>query len=152
MNFLPTRPMSQIVEEFINVYEVLYERESYLKRAFDHLARMVPPPVNKGFSTPSLLETLAALKTVLRLGIVYPSRRIFWKSFIGGMIKFPKRMRHFFAYCIALEHYYVFRRTIRDQLTTKLPIIQYEVEREGNHSLALTQIAPPLFTKTDPPV
>jgi Domain of unknown function (DUF4070) len=126
MNFLPTRPMSQIVEEFINIHEVLYERESYLKRTFEHLSRMVPPPVSKGFSAPSLLETLAALKIVLRLGVIYPSRWTFWKSLIGGMIKFPKRMRHFFAYCVTLEHYYAYRRTIKDQLTTKLPTIQQE--------------------------
>ena len=113
---------------------VLYERGSYIKRAFEHLARMVPPPVNRGSYTPSLLEILAALKTVLRLGVISPSRWTFWKSLIGVIIKFPKRMRHFFAYCIALEHYYVYRRTIKDQLTTKLPIIQHEVELEGSCS------------------
>ncbi|MBI4963493.1 MAG: B12-binding domain-containing radical SAM protein [Desulfomonile tiedjei] len=126
MNFLPTRPMSQIVEEFINIHEVLYERESYLKRTFEHLSRMVPPPVSKGFATPSLLETLAALKVVLRLGVIHSSRWTFWKSLIRGMIKFPKRMGHFFAYCVTLEHYYAYRRTIKDQLTAKLPKIQQE--------------------------
>ena len=126
MNFLPTRPMSQIVEEFINIHEVLYERKSYLKRAFDHLSRMVPPPVTESFGAPSLLEILAGLKVVLRLGVIYSSRWTFWKSIIRGLIKFPRRMRHFFTYCVTLEHYHAYRLTIRDQLMTKLPMLQQE--------------------------
>jgi radical SAM superfamily enzyme YgiQ (UPF0313 family) len=126
MNFLPTRPMSQIVEEFINIHEVLYERKSYLKRAFDHLSRMVPPPVSESFGAPSPLEILAGVKVVLRLGVIHSSRWTFWRSIIGGLIKFPRRMRHFFTYCVTLEHYHAYRLTIRDQLMTKLPIIQEE--------------------------
>jgi radical SAM superfamily enzyme YgiQ (UPF0313 family) len=141
MNFQPTRPMSEIVEEFINVHDVLYERKAYLKRVFEHLERMDPPPVSKGPVTPSRMEILALLKTVVRLGIIYPTRWTFWKYLIGAMKKFPKRMPYFFAYCIGLEHYHDYRRTIKDLLTAKLPTIGHEVEPNAD-LLELTKIEP----------
>ncbi|MFH0823145.1 MAG: B12-binding domain-containing radical SAM protein [Pseudomonadota bacterium] len=141
MNFVPTRPTSQIVGEFINVYDVLYERNAYLKRAFDHLSRMIPPPTIKSIRTPSFPEILGVIKTILRQGVLYPSRWTFWKSLIGGMFLFPKRMHRFFAYCMALEHYYAYRETIKNRLTAKLPELQQEIHPEGNSIEACTGTA-----------
>ena len=44
INFLPTRPMREIVDEFINLYATLYGREFYLKRVLQCLMIMRPPP------------------------------------------------------------------------------------------------------------
>jgi radical SAM superfamily enzyme YgiQ (UPF0313 family) len=118
MNFNPTRPVNQIVEEFLRLYDVLYQREFYLKRSYEHLLRMVQPTLDR--HSPSLPEVRAVIKTLWRQGVVYSSRWTFWKMLFKGLLNFPKRMDTFFYYCVALEHYEEYRHTIKEQLTGKV--------------------------------
>ena len=133
LNFVPTRPTTQIVEEFLHLYDVLYEREFYLKRTFNHFLRMVPASINRHFPPLSFSEILAVLTTLLRQGVLYPSRWTFWRYFIAGLLKFPKRIRHFISYCVVLEHYYEYRQTIKENLAARVRGIEHEAESDEDN-------------------
>lgn len=123
INFLPTRPRAEIAEEFIHLYRVLYEPEFYLKRVFDYLARMESQPPKKRVSLPYPSEVRAFLITLVRQGLLYPSRVTFWKYFWKALFKFPDRFRFFLAACVVAEHYYEYRHTIRAELETQIAVI-----------------------------
>lgn len=116
INFRTMRPLNQIVDEFINLYETLYEPEFYLARTFEHFARMKPLPYKKGFQAPRINEIRAVLITLFRQGLMAPTRLSFWKFFFAGLRKFPDRFRYYLASCVTAEHYYDFRQTIAARL------------------------------------
>ena len=120
MNFVPTRPASEIVEEFIRVYDVLYQPEAFLERAYNHFARMERPPVKKRLPFPTHRERVALTVMLFKQGFLYPSRLKFWKLFFKALIKFPGRIDQFITYCILSEHYFEYRETIRTRLRAKL--------------------------------
>jgi radical SAM superfamily enzyme YgiQ (UPF0313 family) len=120
INFLPTRPRAEIANEFIRLYDVLYDPEFYLKRSYECMARMESKPPHKSFSPPYLSELRAVLITLFRQGVLYPSRFTFWKYFIRGLTKFPLRFRYFLSACVVAEHYYEFRHTIKEELEAQM--------------------------------
>ena len=55
-----------------------------------------------------------------RHGVLYPSRMTFWKSLFTLLRHNPIRLRNFFTYCVRLEHYSQYSRTIGDMLREQL--------------------------------
>jgi radical SAM superfamily enzyme YgiQ (UPF0313 family) len=120
INFLPTRPRREIAEEFIRLYEVLYNPEFYLKRSFEYLSRMESNPPEKAFSPPYAYELKAVFVTLFRQGVLQSSRFTFWKFFWKALTKFPQRFRFFLSACIVAEHYYEYCHTIRAELAVQV--------------------------------
>lgn len=120
VNFVPTRPLAQIVDEFILLYDILYEPTAYLKRTTAYFARMQPLKLPKALSLPSHYQVRAVLLLVLRQGILKPSRRQFWKSLITAAWNFPERLRFFLSLCVKLEHYSQYRQTIATVLRQQM--------------------------------
>ena len=99
INFRPTRPRSEIAEEFIHLYNVLYEPEFYLNRTFEYLSRMESLPPKKAFSLPYISEMRALFITLFRQGVLYPSRLTFWKSFLKGSAQISPEVQ-VFSFCL----------------------------------------------------
>ncbi len=138
MNFIPTRPMEEIVREFTDLYDELYAPEAFLERLFNHFSLMeTVPPVQDG-GLPYAGEIRAVAITLFRQGILYPSRWKFWKYLLLAIMKFPKRFRHFLASCITAEHYFEYRRTIRKLVQNSLATHK-RTESEYAHSSAVTK-------------
>ena len=108
MNFIPTRPESQIVNEFIRGWSYLYEPSKFLDRAFRYYMEMRPTrrsaALQKG---ESILPSENTYKDPLRrkialvymmfnlffwMGIVSPDRTQFWKQVFTMQRKNPSRM------------------------------------------------------------
>lgn len=120
INFVPTRPASQIVEEFIRLYEILYQPEFYLERSYQHFLRIERPPVKRGFFPPYPRELHTVGITILKQGLLSSSRWKFWKLFFKALIKFPRRFPNYISLCVMAEHYYEFRDIIKSKLRAKL--------------------------------
>jgi radical SAM superfamily enzyme YgiQ (UPF0313 family) len=120
INFVPSRPVEQIVEEFLHLQEVLYEPGYFLERIFKHFSMMKPQPFKKGFQLPYWRELWAALIIFFRQGVLYPSRWKFWKCVLVGLVRFPRRLPHFVTGCIMAEHYFNYVRTIREKLQEQM--------------------------------
>ena len=124
VNFLPARPVREIAEEFVRLYDTLYEPDFFLDRIFAHFSQMDPPRFRKKFLPPYLSEVRAVIITMFRQGVLYPSRLKFWKYLILGLVKFPKRIQHYFTGCIMAEHYFDYRRTIRKEIQAQLDLVE----------------------------
>ncbi len=109
VNFVPARPIEQIAKEFLNVYEVLYEPEAYLTRTYKYFLNMSPPPVSRILLVPYYWEMRALSITILRQGVLHPSRFIFWKYLILAVFKFPRRLWSFLRAVVYSQHYFQFR-------------------------------------------
>ena len=134
INFVPTRPMEEIVEEFIRLYDTLYDPGCFLERTFRHFSRMKSPPVKKRFSLPYRWELRAVLITLFKQGVCYPSRLKFWRYLILASFKFPKRrFDQFVATCVMGEHYFEFRNVVREKLLEALTRNGSEIERHSEN-------------------
>jgi len=117
INFIPTRPREQIFEEFVAIHEVLYQPGNYLDRAFEHFARMAPSPFAGKFKPPDLYELRILLTTMWKQGVIYPTRKKFWKLFFTAAIRFSRdRFAHFIRAVVKLERYLDRREALTKQL------------------------------------
>jgi radical SAM superfamily enzyme YgiQ (UPF0313 family) len=120
VNFVPTRPLSEITAELVRLYDVLYEPGFYTERTCEHLARMSLPTIARRFALPNLGELRAVALTVFRQGILYPSRGKFWRCLGRAVTCFPQRVPQFLAACVMGEHYNDYRQIIRQRLSPPL--------------------------------
>jgi radical SAM superfamily enzyme YgiQ (UPF0313 family) len=117
MNFTPTRPREQIFEEFVTIHQVLYEPANYLDRAFEHFARMDPSPFAGRFKPPDLFELRVLLTTIWKQGVIYPTRKKFWRLFFKAATRFSRdRFAHFIRAVVKLERYLDRRKELGRQL------------------------------------
>ncbi len=124
MNFVPTRPVAEIVEEFIEIYATLYAPEPYLQRVYDHFAKMAPVKFTRAFKPPYLSEVRAVLITIFRQGLLAPSRLHFWKYLFKALWNYPKRVDRFLTACVVAEHYYEFSRNICGILRSQVEALE----------------------------
>jgi radical SAM superfamily enzyme YgiQ (UPF0313 family) len=140
INFVPTRPAHQIVEELITLYKVLYDPPAYLQRVYRHFRSMRRAPVKRKFACPYPLELHTVGMTILRQGFLYSSRWTFWKLFFKALVHFPKRFPHYISLCVMAEHYYEFRDTIETKLRAKLAVTHNVLTYEPNESATFCPI------------
>lgn len=120
INFVPTRPLDEIVKEYIDLYQTLYEPKNYLKRVYEHYSQMNPPKVRKSFKPPYLQELKAAFTTIYRNGFVYDSRLDFWSYLWKALWRFPDRLDRFITALVVAEHYYEFRQSLISNLSMQM--------------------------------
>lgn len=116
INFVPTRPQEEIAEEFIHLYDRLYEPSFYWEQTLRHFQDMEPLKVKKPFSLPRLFELRALLIMFFRQGVQSLSRKQFWKALLSAAWTIPQRLPFFLSLCVELEHYTEYRRTIAREL------------------------------------
>ncbi|MFH1112381.1 MAG: radical SAM protein [Pseudomonadota bacterium] len=117
MNFVPTRPQEQIFEEFVAIHKDLYDPGNYLDRAYEHFAAMDPPPVVGRFRLPDLYELRILLITIWKQGVVYPTRKKYWKLSIAAFRSLSRdRFAHFIRTVVKMERYVDRRKELERQL------------------------------------
>jgi radical SAM superfamily enzyme YgiQ (UPF0313 family) len=132
MNFVPTRPMREIVDEFIRVYDELYDPQQYLERSFEHVYRMKSPPFKKSFALPYLAELRAVAITLIKYGVLYPHRRKFWSLLFRALFSFPDRIHHFLSYCVMADHLCHYRITVREAFLAQMTKNELRLKEEEN--------------------
>lgn len=134
MNFVPTRPVGTITEEYLQAIERLYEPSAYLQRAFQAILQMRPTRRSLGQDeekatsvnpAPELKQKinraralLPLIKIIWRQGIRPPYRGQFWRQFMGVMQKNPSRMIRYLNYCALGESLFAHRRLVRKNLVS----------------------------------
>jgi radical SAM superfamily enzyme YgiQ (UPF0313 family) len=126
-NFAPTRPLSQVAEEFVDAFERLYEPRAYLDRTWRYFltlgaSRRVARPVR--VTAPPLrdvLRTLPALwRIVWRQGLVRNTRWRFWHHLVDLARHDASLLADYITVCALNEHFIVFRRMVRRGLASQL--------------------------------
>jgi radical SAM superfamily enzyme YgiQ (UPF0313 family) len=106
-NFLYSRPQSEVIREFIDLTDQVYEPKAFLKRSYNYYLNMRPTrkalannagdnyseiPQEKPAHGEIIGTLLAFLRVVWRQGVVDDCRFLFWKQLFGIYFKNPSRL------------------------------------------------------------
>ncbi len=125
INFVPTRPMTEIADEFIETFWNLYEPIPYLKRTFRHFMMMEGWRAKyQRTLTKAEWEFLGAI--CWRQGILRSTRFHFWWQLIVMAWHKPSLL---YDYLIALgvgEHFFSFRHEVKVEIESELALLQQQ--------------------------
>jgi radical SAM superfamily enzyme YgiQ (UPF0313 family) len=131
INYETVRPVAQLTQEVINIYESLYDPKSYYRRAFEEFSLMKPRRLKKPPRLPSWAQLRALLLTLGRQGILNASRWSFWKYFFKGLWSFSERFEYFMHTLILFEHHDDFRKTITKSIANELRLVVSDSDSEA---------------------
>ncbi len=120
MNFVPTRPIEAIAQEYIAGFWALYDPLNYLERTYRHFLKLGAPK-NSGRLRQVSWVSVRALATVCwRQGVVRKTRWKFWLNLIGILRHNPRVWDHYLSICALGEHFLEYRQVVREQIEAQL--------------------------------
>lgn len=131
LNFVPTRPIEEIAEEYVDAFWKLYDPKVYLKRVFDHFmlvgqARVHQDPelrkklANQHKTDFDLKGVLFGLKMLFKLGFVRSTRFVFWKYLYLMFKKNPGGIGNFLSFAAFMEHFLPYRKMVKKEIQEAL--------------------------------
>jgi radical SAM superfamily enzyme YgiQ (UPF0313 family) len=120
INFIPTRPLEEIAQEYIRCFWELYEPDRYLARVYRHFINMQPKQHQQKFRLPALADLRALCLICWRQGLKRDTRWLFWRQ-LGSILRHnPRVLKHYLTNCAHLEHFIDYRQIVRDEIETQL--------------------------------
>lgn len=122
MNFIPTRPINDIAQEYVEALWKMYEPSAYLRRCLHHCMNITP---NRYLKQQIYFPLGKALRLVTQLiwsqGIQMKDiRRQFWQQlWIIARTK-PQFLSLYLGLCAAGEHFWEYRILARERITAQL--------------------------------
>jgi radical SAM superfamily enzyme YgiQ (UPF0313 family) len=144
LNYEPERPEAEIMQEYVDAWDFLYEPSRYLARAYRYYLAMRPErrppaaapggPLAKE-SVPDqgmiwrriLLEIKAFFKIFWWHGVHTSYRRQFWRQMLGILWHNPTRFVQYFVACAMGEDLFNMRGVVREKATAIIKERQIEV-------------------------
>ncbi len=140
--FIPSRPREQIMAEYHQVWETIYEPRRYLERAYRFFLEMRPTREalarRRGLTLPplpvppaklplrrKLRDCYVFLVFSWRLGVVSSTRWQYWRQLLGLVKRNPSRLMGYFVSCARGEPMFSLRNLLHKRLT----------ESQGNECL-----------------
>jgi radical SAM superfamily enzyme YgiQ (UPF0313 family) len=153
MNFEPGRPEAEIMQEYADAWDYLYEPSRYLARAYRYYLAMRPARRDKamGAEGPPGRENvpdrimawrrrIRAIVTILwRQGVRASYRRQFWTQLIGMGWQNPSRLVQYFTACAMGEDLYHLRKVVREKGAAIIKALDQEVSAAKSWGRAATQ-------------
>jgi radical SAM superfamily enzyme YgiQ (UPF0313 family) len=144
LNYEPDRPEAEIMQEYVDAWDDLYEPSRYLARAYRYHLAMRPArraqAVAAGGPLPKdrgpdqgmtwrriLIEIKALCKIIWWQGVRTSYRRQFWTQMIGMLRQNPTRFVEYIATCAMGEDLFNMRRVVREKATAIMKERQIEV-------------------------
>ena len=115
-NFIPTRPVEELVREYANCFWELYEPSRYLSRVYRHYKEMKPAPHKVPLKMLEWIEMRAVLIICWRQGIKRNTRFQFWRQFFTILWHNPNVFVPYLSNCAAIEHFIEYRKIVRDEI------------------------------------
>jgi radical SAM superfamily enzyme YgiQ (UPF0313 family) len=131
LNFVPTRPIRDIANEYVNAFCALYEPNAYIDRV-THYYRKMGKPVWKQFFKPERSDQpglpswtdLRALSIVIwRQGLLRNTRFRFWKSLFTIARHNPQCLEQFIVVLAHNEHFQEYRDIVRQEIAEQLAVL-----------------------------
>ncbi|NET55527.1 MAG: DUF4070 domain-containing protein [Symploca sp. SIO2E6] len=119
-NFITSRPIEELAQEYIRCFWELYEPERYLGRVYRHYLSMQPKPHKKKFQMLKLIEIRALLIIVWREGIKRKTRWQFWHQLFSILRHNPRVFTSYITNFAHLEHFLDYRQIVRDEIESQL--------------------------------
>ena len=124
INFLPTRPVEDIAQEYIEAFWQLYEPHSYLDRVYRCFLKLGAPKAKPAPKLPSWTDLRALAIVVWRQGIKRSTRWKFWHHLFSIIKQNPAVWEHYLTLCAHNEHFMEYRQIVRDQIQEQLVQLQ----------------------------
>ncbi|RCJ29225.1 B12-binding domain-containing radical SAM protein [Nostoc minutum NIES-26] len=140
MNFKPTRPVEEIVAEYIDCFWNLYEPLPYLKRTFRHFKMMngQRPKIKRRFTW----HEMRLFPVVCwRQGVVRTTRLLFWWQLIAIALQKPSLFYDYFVALSLGEHFFSFRHQVKAQLEAQLEVLQQNKQAQEQESYQLEPVS-----------
>jgi radical SAM superfamily enzyme YgiQ (UPF0313 family) len=140
MNFVPTRPITEIAHEYIDAFWRLYDPERFLDRVYRHyllLGQATYP--KKGKTTKKKLDrTLLRALLIIgwRQGVLRKTRWRFWRNLYSMYRLNPGGLSSYLSTCAQIEHFLEYRQIVRDQIEYQLAVFQAEEARLQTTAIA----------------
>jgi radical SAM superfamily enzyme YgiQ (UPF0313 family) len=124
MNFIPTRPIDVIAEEYIQAFYYLYDPVVYMKRCYRYALKLGSPKWQKTQKTlqfPKWPELQGLFRIIWLQGIQRPETRwLFWQQLIQLFQKNPQAFVPYLTVCAHAEHFLEFRDLVRQNIQEQL--------------------------------
>ncbi|MGA1408252.1 MAG: B12-binding domain-containing radical SAM protein [Prochlorotrichaceae cyanobacterium] len=120
MNFVPTRPLEEIVEEYISTFWELYEPKRYLDRVYRCFLKLGQPKCHPPAKLPQWRDLRALAIVIWRQGIKRNTRWIFWHHLFGIFKHAPALWEQYLTMCAHNEHFLFYRQIVREQIELQL--------------------------------
>ncbi len=130
LNFIPTRPLEEITQEYIDGFWELYDPQKYLDRTYRHIMMMGLPHVNPPLPPITWDEIKGAFTLIWRQGIKRQTRWKFWQYTFSVIRQKPKLFPKFILTCAYGEHFLEYRQIVRDQIELQLASYLAEVAQQ----------------------
>jgi hypothetical protein len=132
LNYEPDRPEADIMQEYVDAWDYLYEPSRYLARAYRYHLAMRPArraqAVAPGSPLPKdclpdrgmalrriLIEIKAFFKILWWQGVRTSYRRQFWTQMLGMLRRNPTRFIEYIVTCAMGEDLFNMRRVVREK-------------------------------------
>jgi len=134
-NFVPTRPVEEIADEYVQGFYELFDASRYLGRTYRHYRVLGNADVHNNparrkhkAKRPRDPAALPALLTILwRQGVVRKTRVAFWR-YLWQMARHNRGgVGSYLGLCAYIEHFLPYRELVKEQISTQLAVYQ---ERE----------------------
>lgn len=120
MNFMPTRPIEEIAEEYIEAFWTLYDAEVFLDRTYRCFLKLGPSKCKAPFKWPSWVDLRALIIVIWRQGIKRKTRWKFWHHLFTIMKNNPPVWEHYLTVCAHNEHFLEYRQIVRKEIEQQL--------------------------------
>jgi len=134
-NFVPTRPVEEIADEYVQGFYELFDASRYLGRTYRHYRVLGTADVHNNparrkhkAKRPRDPAALPALLTIVwRQGVVRKTRVAFWR-YLWQMARHNRGgVGSYLGLCAYIEHFLPYRELVKEQISTQLAVYQ---ERE----------------------
>ncbi|MDJ0678103.1 MAG: B12-binding domain-containing radical SAM protein [Calothrix sp. MO_167.B42] len=138
MNFVPTRPVEEITEEYIDTFWQIYEPMAFMKRTFRHF--MMMNGWRGKHKRPITWHEIRLFSFICyRQGVLRSTRLRFWWQLIAITLLKPRLLYDYLTTLGLGEHFFSFRHQVRAQLREKLAILKQnhqENQEDSDYQLA----------------
>lgn len=124
MNFLPTRPLDEVCQEYVAAIWTMYEPANYLRRCFQQCLNITPNPnLQQNMYFPPGKGIRLAAQLFWKQGWCRSSiRGQFWRQLWVLLRTKPQFLNMYLGLCAAGEHFWEYRDLARKRITQQLGI------------------------------
>jgi radical SAM superfamily enzyme YgiQ (UPF0313 family) len=134
LNYEPDRPEVDIMQEYVEAWDYLYEPSRYLARVYRYYLSMCPArraqAVAAGATLPKdrvpeqgltwrriLIDIKAFIKVLWWQGLRPSYRRQVWSQLLGMLRQNPTRFKQYFVTCVEGEDLFDIKKVVREKAT-----------------------------------
>lgn len=128
MNFVPSRDIAEIVQEYVQAFWYLYEPDNYLDRTYQCFIKLGRSKIK----TNTKLDWVAIrllLMIAWRQGVKRSTRWKFW-HYLWNIQKYnPSVLNDYLIFCASYEHFGEYREAVQIELEKQLQNVSYNSYR-----------------------